>query len=228
MLSSSPTVGGHRASPSSSRWLHHRPALRSPTAAQRKSLWIRQSLPDKHCPVISSLTLLTRVWPEASIRRPGYAELVRRKIIGYHQDELVDWVAELPQPQPACSSSPPVSAPRMVLDAGRGRGAWLGTPPDCPLSDRPELDVRMGQALEQGARRHPELTYSAQNAGLFSMEVLTSTSAGSASPKGVGVRLRSLYKCFEVLVERRSPSRALAFRACGPTLLPMPPPREDP
>jgi tellurite methyltransferase len=79
------------------------------------------------------------------IKSPRYAELVRRKISGYHQDSEGDWVAEL-----SCGHGqhvrhrPPFLLREWILDPGR-RDTRLGIPLDCPLCDRAELpdDLRL-------------------------------------------------------------------------------------
>jgi hypothetical protein len=66
----------------------------------------------------------------------AYAGPVQRAIVGYHQDEKGDWVAEL-----ACGHQrhvrhqPPFQLRPWVLDP-EGRQARLGEPLDCGLCDQ--------------------------------------------------------------------------------------------
>src|SRR4051794_38979931 len=71
--------------------------------------------------------------------------LMLRLIVGFHQDDAGDWVAEL-----SCLHTqhvrhrPPFFDRTWVLDA-EGRAARLGSDLDCPLCDRCELpaDLRL-------------------------------------------------------------------------------------
>jgi tellurite resistance-related uncharacterized protein len=64
---------------------------------------------------------------------------VRRQIIGFHQDQVDDWVAELSclHNQHVRHRPPFQERPWVTSDAGRA--ARLGQDLDCPLCDRAEL-----------------------------------------------------------------------------------------
>lgn len=78
---------------------------------------------------------------------------MRRPIVGYHRDEVDEWIAEL-----ACGHNqhvrhrPPFQRRPWVVDEA-GRAARIGAPLDCPLCDRAELPdglrlLRPGEELD--------------------------------------------------------------------------------
>ena len=67
---------------------------------------------------------------------PTYAGRMQRAIVGYHRDELGDWVAELDcGHQRHVRHQPPFQLRPWVLDA-EGRRDRLGEPLDCGLCDQ--------------------------------------------------------------------------------------------